>query len=305
MLLRYISIILIYNGENLKKKIEFDTKDQISSATNHYEHHAAIKNNHMLPFHYKKSVNCKSSVCNWHENIEILLIEHGNGILRYGAETIPLSEEMIIIINSQTIHTITSNSGISFYMFIIDNSFFEDNGIDITKFQFQRVLKDFETAKICRDTYDLCQNIEKSKDFLSFARLRHMVLSLVINICEKHICVAPVEETKSDSTEKYVKKLWYINDNYKEKITLDTISRVIGINKSYFAREFKKYAGQTVHTYINYIRCQNADLCLSSGMSVTDAAMSSGFETLSYFSRTYRKTRGYSPKSGKNKNNIK
>ena len=80
----------------------------------------------------------------------------------------------------------------------------------------------------------------------------------------------------------------YINENYTNALSLEHIAEVIGINKSYLSREFKKYAGHTVHTYINMLRCKKAEQCISEGMTVTEAAMECGFENISYFSRTYK-----------------
>ena len=87
----------------------------------------------------------------------------------------------------------------------------------------------------------------------------------------------------------------HINENYTNPIGLEKISEIMGINKSYLSREFKKYTGQTVHTYINLVRCKKAEQCISDGMTVTEAAMECGFETLSYFSRTYKKLMNASP----------
>lgn len=87
----------------------------------------------------------------------------------------------------------------------------------------------------------------------------------------------------------------YMNDHYNKRISLDEIAEHVGFNKFYLIREFKKYTGQTPFTYINILRCKKARLCILEGMTVTEAANESGFDTLSYFSRTYSKLMGQSP----------
>lgn len=274
-----------------------DTKKE--TPVNKYEHHIDIKSTPLTPFKVRKTSCCMNSSCNWHDNLEILYITEGTGTLRYGTVNIDMIPETVIIINSQTMHSITSEKGVTFYMYIIDNGFFEENGIDITKYTFRTVTDSKQLTELCRNAYS---ETLKTRDNLSAARLRKAFLALILELCENHVLGESKAETGSAGSEQYVKKaMEYINDNYTEKLTLDGIAKIIGINKSYFAREFKKYAGQTVHTYINLVRCTAADSLLSRGLSVTEAAMSSGFETLSYFSRTYRKLRGVSPNSGRSK----
>lgn len=93
--------------------------------------------------------------------------------------------------------------------------------------------------------------------------------------------------------------LEYLNENYTQSITLDELARLCGITKCHLAREFKRYTGQTVLTYVNSLRCQLAGLCISEGLSVTEAAYKSGFESLSYFSRVYKRLMGVPPSGGK------
>ena len=264
---------------------------------NKYEHHNDIKSNPLTPFKVRKSANCHTATCNWHDNLELLYVTGGNGIVRCGTRNIEMLPESVIIINSQTMHSISSEDGVDYCMYIIDNSFFRENGIDVTGCTFENVSSDERLINVCREVYNVSVS---EKGPLYNARLRAAFLALVLELCENHMLNISENKKEGSCSEQYVKKaMEYINDNYTEKINLEGIAKVIGINKSYFAREFRKYAGQTVHTYINSLRCAMADRCLAEGMSVTEAAMESGFGTLSYFSRTYKKLRGFSPISAK------
>ncbi len=270
--------------------------------TNKFEHHLDIKENPLIPFKARNIRGCHSVYCNWHDSIELLFVYDGTGVLHYGTQDIELSPGLLVIINSQTMHSMTADNGVSFHMIIIDNGFFEENGIDISKYTFTPVTRDKKVIELF--TNACAEYLGHLADFepLAIARIRHAFLALMIELCAGYVQSENPNHITAGGSEKYVKQaMEYINDNYTEKITLDGIAREIGINKSYFAREFKKYAGQTVHTYINNLRCTRADRCLSDGMSVTSAAMESGFGTLSYFSRTYRKLRGVSPVEGRGK----
>ena len=73
------------------------------------------------------------------------------------------------------------------------------------------------------------------------------------------------------------------------KTKIQKIAQENNISKSYLVHEFKRYTGKTVVEYINDLRCLNAQSLIKNGISVSTAGLSSGFDNLSYFSRTYKK----------------
>ena len=62
-------------------------------------------------------------------------------------------------------------------------------------------------------------------------------------------------------------------------------------------RIFREYTGQTPIDRLNSTRIDNAcKLLAQKGVSVTEAALSVGFDDLSWFSRVFKKHKGVSPK---------
>ena len=51
-----------------------------------YEHHLSLKQDKLCPFRFKRSNNLHDSVCNWHANIEILLVTDGEGYMQYNSD---------------------------------------------------------------------------------------------------------------------------------------------------------------------------------------------------------------------------
>ena len=48
--------------------------------------------------------------------------------------------------------------------------------------------------------------------------------------------------------------LAYIEENYGERITLQKLADVAGLNREYFCRMFSEVAGETAFTYLNRYR---------------------------------------------------
>ena len=107
---------------------------------------------------------------------------------------------------------------------------------------------------------------------------------------------APPPAATTKATQERIKELIrYIRENLDKDLNLDIIAGQIGISKFYLSREFKKQTGQTLVSHINETRCKEAKRLIESGMSISAAALSCGFENLSYFSRIYKRMIGKLP----------
>ena len=265
-----------------------------------YENHLEIKQDKLCPFKFKALNDVRNSVCNWHENIELLLVTDGEGHMQYNSDDVHLQRHDIIVINSGDLHRIHSDSSISFDYVIIDESFCLENGINTKDRHFERVFRCEEIERACRYAHECFKDYKSDKSPIKTALLRLAVLELLTKLYSDHSSPAVSNVESARSPRDYVKKaLEYLAEHYTEPSTLESVASVCGITKYHLAREFKRFTGQTVITYMNILRCKKAEVCLSEGMTVTEAAYESGFDSISYFSRTYKKLMGISPSEKK------
>ena len=265
-----------------------------------YEHHLGLLRDKRCPFLFNGVENVFDSVCNWHRNIEILLVTDGSGYIQYRSENIPLEKHDVIVVNSGELHRMKSDVGISFSYMIIDESFCRENGIDTGEYSFFRNFKSEEVEKLFLGAFERYHNYKNRADTINVARLRLSVLALLAELCENYSSPDGRSAAAQRSPQSYVKAaIEYLDEHYAEAMTLDEVADFCGITKYHLSREFRKYTGQTVITHLNALRCKKADICLARGMTVTEAALENGFESVSYFSRTYKKLMGFSPSSKK------
>lgn len=91
--------------------------------------------------------------------------------------------------------------------------------------------------------------------------------------------------------------LVYISDNYSTPITLETLSKIAGMNPKYFCRYFRSMTERTPIDYLNYYRIECACEMLSTkDITIKEAAISCGFNDESYFIKTFHKYKGITPK---------
>nr|WP_236017295.1 helix-turn-helix transcriptional regulator [Roseivirga sp. E12] len=79
-------------------------------------------------------------------------------------------------------------------------------------------------------------------------------------------------------------------------ISLECLSKSIGISKFYLNRLFKELTYTTPVEYITSLRLTEAkNLLRESKMSIIEISTCCGFESQSYFSRTFKKAFGITP----------
>lgn len=266
-----------------------------------YENHFALKQNKLCPFKFLNERKTVDSICNWHKNIEIIIVTDGEGTAQYDGERIPIREGDIVAVNSGALHCFSSEQGFDFIGIIIDDDFCRENGIETEKISLHHTFRDKKTEKLLFRVTHLLGDYIKSKSNLVAAKTRCAVLVLIIDMMENHSLPKTSGMLAKNPSEDYVKKvIGYLNEHFAETVRLEELASLCGITKFHLAREFKCFTAETVFTYLTALKCRNAKTCLSSGMSVTETALACGFESVSYFSRTYKKVMGCSPSGVKN-----
>ncbi len=91
-----------------------------------------------------------------------------------------------------------------------------------------------------------------------------------------------------------------------EKISLKRIWRAVSSFGKYISRYFKEHFILPFRKYITHLRLEHAkQLLQDTDTPVTEIAMQSGYQNVSYFIRSFKKTYGVSPlKYRKNKPGI-
>lgn len=99
------------------------------------------------------------------------------------------------------------------------------------------------------------------------------------------------------------KTIAYINQNYKENISLDTVASNVHLNSSYFSTIFKKELGLSFSSYLNKVRIDKSKLLLkNTDYSILEIALEVGFEDQSYFTKVFKSLTGMTPKEYKQRN---
>ena len=87
----------------------------------------------------------------------------------------------------------------------------------------------------------------------------------------------------------------YINSHYDGALSLEAVAKNAFVSPAQLSRLFNRYCGTTVTKYIAGKRITEAKKLLAEGKSVTDTALSCGFNDYANFIRTFKKAVGVPP----------
>lgn len=89
----------------------------------------------------------------------------------------------------------------------------------------------------------------------------------------------------------------YIANNYQNDLNRNDIASAVYLNPDYFSRIFKEKEGISVSDYIIKIRLENAkQRLLTTNQSISDIALSIGYSNTGYFTSSFRRATGVTPK---------
>lgn len=88
----------------------------------------------------------------------------------------------------------------------------------------------------------------------------------------------------------------YIDENYQQSLTLQTLAGSFYVNKQYLAKLFKDTYGFTVNGYIAHIRVSKAkEMLRFTDMTVSEIGCAVGIKDVNYFSRVFKRLEGVAP----------
>lgn len=88
----------------------------------------------------------------------------------------------------------------------------------------------------------------------------------------------------------------YIREHYREALTLEETAGHFFISPSYLSRVFHRLTGFHFREYIVHIRVREAEKMLAgSAVKIQEIASAVGFEHLSHFNKTFKKSTGLTP----------
>lgn len=229
------------------------------------------------------------SLVHSHPFTELCYIKEGSGKFIIEGQTFPVKKNDFIIVNTNVAHTEMSEGNVPLEYIILGvegMNFTSKDNKEHFIFSCKQDSKDFLYYMS-----SLLNEMEQKKP--DYALICQNLLEVLIIKIARRTHLAVEADTSPKASCECTKIKNYIDSNFAQDITLDTLSELSHMNKYYLVHAFTKQFGCSPINYLCDVRLQTSkELLSSTDLSITAVAQSSGFSSLSYFSQCFQKRYG-------------
>ena len=242
----------------------------------------------------------------WHDEFEIIYVRSGFLTVSISGESYIGKTGEAFVVSPGNLHLMGSQSGtVDYYTFLFPLkyiSFRTDDMLD------EKLLEPLNSGHlmICPRVNDtakeLCEqlikiyeakNDESESKITTQVRTKIILLQFILEMWKKGFVI---ENDTSGRNTVEKEMVSYIQQNFTGKISLREFGEQFHLSEKYISRYFKEHFHITLSQYVTYLRLEHAkQLLQDTDIPVTDVAMQSGYQNVSYFIRSFKKTYGVSP----------
>ena len=282
--------------------------------TNQFQKELKQHGNEQFPFlvSYQKLSEYESGsfMWHWHPEIEITYVQKGTMCYKVNNLVYHLKEGDIVFNNSGALHsgTMENQKDCSYIPVTFDSrliyGFFQST---INSKYVDPVIQDSLLPAVCIDQSEpwhrqfrefLFRVITLDREKPEFYELDIIIyLQSMWRLLLEHITYEPQASRENSLEYDRIKKiLSYIEENYKNRITLKDISGHIHLCESECTRLFKRHMNTTLFSFLQEYRIEQSLEYLKTGEAISDVARVVGFEDSNYYSKVFTKIKGCSPR---------
>ncbi len=242
----------------------------------------------------------------FHKEIEIVRVDEGNIFCFLKDRKISVNKGEILFINSGVVHNLICNSTNAKITYIqIDMTEYIKKNLPSDCLGFYLTVGSLDLAgfKIFSNASEMCQlisqierEIENKKTGFKIS-LNGYIAVLLAYMSRNDLFYNLDSLQRNKNIIRILPIVDYIEKNFKSKIYLEDLSRVLNINKYTICKEFKRTVGYSFTDYLNLRRLENAvDLLINTDKSICEIAFESGFASVQYFNKSFKSAKSVTPK---------
>ncbi len=259
-----------------------------------------------FPYYY-------NNVPNYHDYLEVSYNCAGTGTYHVSNHLYPFAPGDLAIIGSNEIHCLRASAKVNLDLFSV--FFMPDvvcpRGVDALSWDLTRpffdgtrhVLKavEYDHARLLKTMLEM-RGLDQQKPTYYRLHLRHLLYELLLQLLhhydDRHLfALQPGSHTRREANTHRLNPVFsWVEDHYREHITLEQAARMASMSRNYFCRFFRNATGSSFVDYLNTFRINRAkELIKSSDLTTTQVASQVGYNNLGYFFRSFKRYVHLSP----------
>ena len=242
----------------------------------------------------------------WHDELEIIYVKSGFLTVNISGENYIGKPGDAFVVSPGNLHFMGSQNGtVDYFTFLFPLKYIAFRSDDMLD---DKLIEPLNSGHLMispeiKDTVkEQCEQlagvyaaeIDKSESKITSQIRKKIILLQFIHELWKKGFIVENDTTGRNTVEKEM--VSYIQQNYTGKILLREFGEQFHLSEKYISRYFKEHFHITLSRYVTYLRLEHAKQMLQeTDISVTEVAMQSGYQNISYFIRSFKKTYGVSP----------
>ena len=257
-------------------------------------------------YHIKNKGRSFQIPVHWHDELEIIYVKSGFLTVSISGESYIGKAGDAFVVSPGSLHLMGAQTGtVDYFTFLFPLkyiSFRTDDMLD------DKLLEPLNSGHlmICprvKDTAkELCEQLieiymaktdESESKIAAQIKTKVILLQFILEMWEKGLVIENDTNGRNIVEKEMVS---YIQQNFTGKISLKEFGEQFHLSEKYISRYFKEHFHITLSQYITYLRLEHAkQLLQDTDMPVTEVALQSGYQNVSYFIRSFKKAYAVSP----------
>jgi AraC-like DNA-binding protein len=241
----------------------------------------------------------------FHPEVELVYIEGVNGQRYIGSHSSNYQDGDLALIGSYIPH-LNFDYGVKgdYYKMVLqmDSSFLKPHGAALPELKgIRKLLLDSNHGIVfSREVKETVGEMMKKLSSYSGVGLLQFVIGIldVLSQDQDYKLLHPLPYQNAfyeKQQDKFRKVIKFVEDNYARKIKISEMAKISNYSEAAFCRYFKKMTRLNFTAFLNNYRIDMAKRLLREGANVTETAFSVGFDSVSYFNKTFKKSTGINP----------
>ena len=234
------------------------------------------------------------SVPHTHNHMELFYIVGGKGQFLIQDHLYPVNANNLVVINPNIPHTEVSLNAQPLEYIVLGIDGVELAGNEDSSGEFS-ILDQFVSVEISGCLRNILREMELKSTGYEDVCQAYMEI-LIIRLMRSITLAVPTEPQIITKNHQCAVVKRYIDQHFKEALTLEQLAEEAHMNKFYLSHAFKKEYGVSPINYLISCRIEESKYLLAeTDLSLSRISQLLGFSSLSYFSQVFRRTQNITP----------
>ena len=264
------------------------------------------KNDPFSTYHIKNAGRSFQIPVHWHDELEIIYVKSGCLTVSISGESYIGNAGDVFVVSPGNLHLMGAQTGtVDYFTFLFPLKYISFRTDDMLNDKLLEPLNSGQlmiSPRVRGTAKELCEqliaiyvakNNESESKITAQIKTKIILLQFILEMWKQGFVI---ENDTSGRNTVEKEMVSYVQQNFTGKISLKEFGEQFHLSEKYISRYFKEHFHIALSQYVTYLRLEHAkQLLQDTDIPITEVAMQSGYQNVSYFIRSFKKAYGVSP----------